>query len=92
MSTVVLDIGADTGALVLYTPAGLDEREIEISRGAGPRTHSQVHKRLIRTGHCFAAVYPSLAAGEYVIWRDQDAAAMMVTITGGTVTSCQWPG
>jgi hypothetical protein len=31
--TVVLELGADVGALVLHTPAELDGREIEISRG-----------------------------------------------------------
>ena len=35
--TVVLELGADVGALVLYTPAGLDGREIEISREDGMR-------------------------------------------------------
>ena len=30
--TVVLDLGAGVGALVLYTPPDLDGREIEISR------------------------------------------------------------
>ena len=46
--TVILELGADVGALVLLTPAELDGREIEISRDdapAGRRTHSQVRPR-----------------------------------------------
>ena len=46
--SVVLDIGAGTGALVLFAPADLDGAEIEVSVGADPvakRTHSQVRKR-----------------------------------------------
>ena len=36
--TVVMELGAGVGALILYTPAGLDGEEIEISRGgAGGR-------------------------------------------------------
>ena len=37
--SVVLDIGADIGALVLYTPADMDDWEIEISRDGEKRTH-----------------------------------------------------
>jgi len=93
--TVVLELGADVGALILYTPADLDGAEIEISRdddpGAG-RTHSQVRQRPMASATAYAAVYPSLAAGQYTIWRDQHSPAATATITGGQVTSCRWPG
>ena len=36
--TVVMDVGGDIGALILYTPAAMDGREIEISRD-GQRLH-----------------------------------------------------
>jgi hypothetical protein len=39
----------------------------------------------------YAAVYPELAAGDYTIWRDATTPAGKVTITGGSVTSFQWP-
>ena len=32
LGTVVMDVGGDIGALILYTPAAIDGREIEISR------------------------------------------------------------
>jgi hypothetical protein len=45
---VVLDIGGEVGALILYAPAELSGTEIEISRpGAGPRTHSIVRERRV---------------------------------------------
>ena len=89
MSTVVLDIGADVGALVLCATADMDDWEIEISRAGHKRTHSQVHHR--DTGE-YAAVYPGLPAGDYTIWRPDGEQAMTITITGGSVTSCRWPG
>lgn len=92
-ATVVLDIGADTGALVLHTEAGLDGREIEISPCAGgPRTHSQVRERRVAGTVRYAAVYPSLSAGDYLLWRDEVTPATTVTITGGEITSVWWPG
>lgn len=92
--SVVLELGADVGALVLHTPASMDGREIEISPNgpaAARRTHSQVRER--RTGpHVrYAAVYPGLAAGPYTIWRDEREPACVVTIRGGEITTCHWP-
>ena len=93
--TVILELGADVGALVLLTPAELDGREIEISRDdapAGRRTHSQVRPRHLPAGTRYAAVYPDLAAGAYTIWADEHRPAGRVVITGGRVTNWSWPG
>jgi hypothetical protein len=93
--TVILDLGADIGALVLDTPADLVGQEIEISlTGAGQearRTHSLVRERRIGSGTGYAAVYPDLPAGDYTIWRDEVTAATTVTVAGGRVTRCRWP-
>jgi hypothetical protein len=91
--TVVLELGADVGALVLYTPAELDGREIEISRDdqGARRTHSQVRPRHMTTGTRYAAVYPDLAAGAYTIWAGDHDPAGRVVITGGLVTNWSWP-
>jgi hypothetical protein len=94
--TVVMELGADIGALILYTPSDLDGSEIEISRDDIPgakRTHSQVRPRHMGNMTRHAAVYPELRAGRYTIWRDERRPATAgVTITGGQVTSCDWPG
>lgn len=92
--SVVLNVGAGIGALVLYTPADLDGREIEISTPDVPgarRTHSQVRERRAGRSVQHAAVYPGLAAGEYTIWRDATTPAGVVTVSGGNVTSYRWP-
>ena len=93
--TVVLEIGPGIGALILYTPAEMDGEEIEISCDDEPgarRTHSQVRPRRMAGETRYAAVYPSLPAGRYTIWRDEHSPAAAVTITGGQVSNCRWPG
>jgi len=92
--TVVMEVGGDIGALVLYTPAGLDGREIEISRDDDPgarRTHSQVRRRHMADATRYAAVYPDLPAGSYTIWADEESRAGSVVIAGGQVTNWSWP-
>jgi hypothetical protein len=90
---VVLNLGPGVGALILTTPPEMDGREIEISRADVPagRTHSQVRERQAGGRASYAAVYPDLASGTYTIWRDQVTAAGTVTVTGGVVTSFDWP-
>jgi hypothetical protein len=90
--TVLLDLGTDTGALVLYTPAELVGREIEISpRDPGARrTHASVRERPGNHGTRYAAVYAGLAAGDYTIWQDHDTPAGTVTVMGGQVTCHDW--
>jgi len=102
--TVVMELGAGVGALILYTPAEMDGEEIEISRDAEPgaagtpralgsrRTHSRVRPRHLPGETRYAAVYPGLPAGRYTAWRDQLHPATAVVITGGQVSTCRWPG
>lgn len=92
--TVVMDLGADVGALILFTPAHMDGREIEISQDDDPgarRTHSQVRQRHVATVTRYAAVYPGLRAGQYTIWGDDQRPAVTTVINGGQITSCRWP-
>jgi hypothetical protein len=86
--TVVMEVGGDMGALILYTPPELDGEEIEISRdGSAGRTHSRVRPRHLPSGIRYAAVYPGLPAGRYTVWRDRDRPGAAATVTGGYVTS-----
>jgi hypothetical protein len=92
--TVLLELGADIGALVLHVPPDLDGREIEISRAdspAAPRTHAQVRGRPGGRAGGYSAFYPQLAAGRYAVWRDEVTVAATVTVTGGQIASCSWP-
>jgi hypothetical protein len=91
---VILDIGGEIGALILYTKPEADGAEIEISRrgeeGHGHRSHNQVHGRSFNGTLCFAAVYPELHAGEYYLWGQGPTPVDRVTIVGGQVTELDW--
>jgi hypothetical protein len=52
----------------------------------GGRTHALVRPRHTAGGTSYAAVYPGLAAGDYVIWRDSVTPAMTVAVAGGKVS------
>ena len=85
---LILDIGADVGALAIYTAADRDGTEIEISPAGDhqARSHSVVHPRATRSAIRHAAVFPALVAGDYTIWRNQTTPAGTITIHGGEVT------
>lgn len=90
--TLVLDIGGDIGALGITTGADRNELEVEISPlGADPnvRTHNVVHPRQVGAKTIYAAVFPSVAAGEYTVWHDESTPAGTVSIRGGHVTEYQ---
>jgi hypothetical protein len=86
---LLLDIGADTGALVIRATPGRDQAEIEISPVAAiaSRSHNVVRARRTGSGVQYAAVFPKLPAGDYVIWRDAGTVAATVIIRGGQVTT-----
>lgn len=91
--SVMLDIGGDMGALIITTGPEWHGREIEISRkGDEPevRTHVAVRARHVAGGVRYTAVYPSLASGAYVIWRNETEPAGTVVVAGATVTEIEW--
>jgi len=91
---VLVDVDDDHGALVLVA-TGLLGAEIEVSREglAVPRTHVAVLARQLGRGHVHAAVYPSLAAGRWLVHDpDDDSVVLAVDVPGGVVTQAHWPG
>jgi hypothetical protein len=92
--SVVLDIGADIGAVVLHTPHELAGDEIEIRRtGKGARpTHTAVRSRRIGAHSSLAAVFPAVEAGEYTLHSVTHPALTprCVTVIGGQVTEAHW--
>jgi hypothetical protein len=89
--SVVLDIGQDIGALIIYTAAELRGREIEVSpRGAAARVHVEVLERRINGQPVFAAVFPGLRAGDYDIWENAPTPKGTVTIVGDKVATIDW--
>jgi hypothetical protein len=89
---VVLDIGGDVGALLLYTPPALHGREIEVSPLGQDtqRVHTAVLERVIGGRTRYVAVYPELRAGDYRIWGDDPSLESQVTIVGGAVAEVDW--
>jgi hypothetical protein len=93
VDSLVLDIGADIGALIIHTGPDLGEVEIEISPGhdpTTPRSHNVVHARHNRHGTAHAAVFPSVRAGDYTIWHPDGGAKARVTVQGGQITEHRW--
>ena len=89
---VLLNIGGDTGALVLHTDPDLHGVEIEISPAGDDhsRSHKQVLERSIRGRAAFTAVYDDLREGMYTLWVDGEPRACDVQITGGAVSQVDW--
>ena len=94
--TVVLDLGAGVGALILDTPA--DAAAVTRSRSAGRatleggrRTHSLVRERRTAAGTGYAAVYPGLPAAEYTVWLDEHTPPGTVTVHEGQAARFRWP-
>lgn len=91
--TVVLDIGHGVGALVVITGPEWRGREIEISprdREPAVRTHVAVRERQMSDGVRYAAVFPALPAGPYVLWRGPGEPAGTVLVAPATVTELEW--
>ncbi len=86
---LVLDIGGGNGALIIVATADRDQAQIEISPvGSGQaRTHNVVRSRRTAGSSVYAAVFPALPAGDYVVWRDDVTEAGTVTVQGGQVAS-----
>jgi len=87
-ASVALDIGEGFGALIIYPAEHYRGREIEISPvdGDGHRVHTGVHERLSYSGASrLTAVFGSLAAGDYIIWADEDTEGPTVSVPSGAV-------
>jgi hypothetical protein len=82
---VVLDIGEDIGALIIYTREQLRGKEIQVSLKGIPTAkpvHTAVWARRFGGRTMFAGVYPALPEGDYIIWTHP---THEVTIVGGSV-------
>jgi hypothetical protein len=84
---VVLELGEELGALVVYTDPSLLHLEIEISPADadGARSHKDVLERVVAGRSLYAAVFDRLPQGPYTLWHDDVALARNVTVTGGSI-------
>ena len=89
---VVLDIGEQFGALIVYTDPALHGTEVEISPAGEDSNRS--HKDVLERGEggraAFTAVFDRLPQGAYTLWTDGVARARGVTVTGGAVAELDW--
>jgi hypothetical protein len=92
-ASVVLDIGAGRGALVLYPSDRYRGREIEISpvTGDGHRVHTGVHARTTGSGSVLTAIFGSLPAAEYRVWADASTPGPVVSVREGAVVEVPLP-
>ena len=92
---MVLDIGGDTGAVVVHAPARLDGAELEIRPvgGVWHGTHTGVRRRVLRDGVCFAAVFGALPAGRHQlrVRGTETDPVLEVAVAGGAITEAVWP-
>jgi hypothetical protein len=91
--SVLLDIGAGVGALVVYTPDDLAGRELFVEgvHGAAPlHAHTLVRPRDLPAGRVFAAVFAALPAGRYRLSGAAPRADREAVVTGGRVCELDW--
>lgn len=89
---VVLDIGADIGALVVHTDRDLLGVEVEISPQTDDarRSHKQVLDRASGDRVTPVLVFDGLHAGAYTLWIEGEAVARGVEVCGGAVAELDW--
>jgi hypothetical protein len=86
---LVLDIGGDVGALILYADESALGAEIDITPLGEPQSHlihSKVRRRRAVDREFVACVFPELAAGTYTLWGLDGETLDEVVIEGGRVS------
>src|SRR5271169_144872 len=84
--SLVLDIGAGTGALIVHGPDAWIGVELDVTRAGEPRSHHRhLMIRRLRTGggDVVAGVLPSLDADRYTVWGPDGSALAQVVIESG---------
>lgn len=93
--TVVLNIGGESGAAVIYTDASLGGSEIEIRPVGQPweGMHTGIRQRDLQDEMCFAAVFGTIAAGSYQLRiKGTDSEPILaIEVSGGGITEANWP-
>jgi hypothetical protein len=89
---VVLDIGADLGALIVHTDAAMLGVEVEISAAGRDdrRSHKDVLEREINGRPAYTAVFDKVREGSYTLWVDDVARTRGVVVAGGSVSELDW--
>src|SRR6476646_7229961 len=94
--SVLLDIGGDVGAVILYLPGAWEGAEVEYRRPDEPDAHQHDHAHTHRPHVAvvgrpagdrvvYSAVFPELVAGRYVLALP-DGSEIDADVEGGVVT------
>jgi len=86
---LVLDIGGDIGALVLYAEESCLGMEIDLTPTGAPRSHhmhTMIRRRRAVDREFIAGVYPELVEGDYTVWGIDGHPLGEVTVRGGQVS------
>jgi hypothetical protein len=88
----MIDVGATKGALILDSRAEFEGVEVEIHPEREPlkRTHVWVLPREGRDGVIYAAIFPSLATGEYCVLDREGTVAIVVDVPPNKITHATW--
>jgi hypothetical protein len=91
---VVLEIGSDLGALIVYTDPALLHTEIEISPAGEDerRSHKDVLERVVGARSLYAAVFDRLPQGTYTLWHDDTARTRDAAVGQETIAEVDWRG
>jgi hypothetical protein len=87
---LVLDIGDNIGALVLYAEESCLGREIDLTPVGAARSHhlhTMIRRRRAFEREFVAGVYAEVVEGEYIVWGLDGHPLGQVAITGGHVTA-----
>ena len=89
---VVLEIGGELGALIVYTDPALLHTEIEISPEGrdADRSHKDVLERVVGGRSLYAAVFDKVPRGTYTLWHENVARTRGAAIDGGTIAELDW--
>jgi hypothetical protein len=89
---VVLDIGGNVGALVVYAGADLIDTPVELSPTGDDdaRSHQHVLERPAPDGTTYAAVFDKITEGSYTLWLHGQPRVRDFTINGARVAEVDW--
>ncbi len=90
----MLNLGGAIGALMVHVGPGMAGAEIGINpvdpATGSHHTHTDVRERQLGAHRSYAAVFPSLVAGDYLLDDPRGGPARQVTISGGRVAQLDW--
>jgi hypothetical protein len=89
---VVLDIGGEIGALIVYAEEELLDTPVELSPADadGEKFHQHILERPMRSGTVYAAVFDKITEGRYTLWLHGEPRIRDFEIVGATVSEVDW--